>query len=132
MEIRTFWDGGDYSPLVKNSPILVKDAHICIVTHITKSELDTLFQTVNMTNGLGNRFLWLCARRTILVPNPRPMLVEALSDLQRRLWRLVIKAQKLREVPLTDAACALWSDVYHELSVERQGLVGVVTSRSEA
>lgn len=54
--VRTFWDGGDYSPLTKTNPVHVKGAHICILTHITKSELDALFSTVNMANGFGKAF----------------------------------------------------------------------------
>jgi hypothetical protein len=39
MGLRCFWDSGDYAPLTKNNPVRVKNAHICIITHITMQEL---------------------------------------------------------------------------------------------
>lgn len=39
MAIRSFWDSGDYLPLTKNNPTVVRGAHVCILTHITMQEL---------------------------------------------------------------------------------------------
>lgn len=72
MGIRSFWDSGDYAPLTKNNPIMVRGAHINILTHITMQELAVSLGDVQAFNGFGNRFLWICARRAKLVPLPSP------------------------------------------------------------
>ena len=132
MAIRTFWDGGDYSPLTKTNPMHVKGAHICLLSHITKAELDTSLSNVNMANGFGNRFLWICVRRSKLVSLPRPMPREEIADMQFRLWKLVAQAQKMGEVVLTRNAEQTWLSIYRELSVEVPGLTGAVVNRAEA
>ncbi len=132
MAIRTFWDGGDYSPLTKTNPMQVRGAHICLLSHITKAELDLSLSSVNMANGFGNRFLWICARRSKSVPLPRPMSLEEVASMQWRLWELVAQAQKRGEVGLTSAAAEAWRDVYKELSAETHGLTGAIVNRAEA
>jgi hypothetical protein len=132
MAIRTFWDDGDYAPLTKTNPMQVKGAHICLLSHITKTELDLSLTSVNMVNGFGNRILWICARRSKSVALPRPMPIEEIAGLQRRLWALVARAQNTGEMYLTSAAVAEWKRIYPELSAETPGLTGAVTSRAEA
>ncbi len=132
MAIRTFWDDGDYAPLTKTNPMQIKGAHICLLSHITKTELDLSLSSVNMANGFGNRFLWICARRSKSVPLPRPMSLEEVTAMQRRLWELVAQAQRVGEVRLTGAATEAWRDVYKELSAETHGLTGAIINRAEA
>jgi hypothetical protein len=132
MAIRIFWDGGDYAPLTKTKPMQVSGAQICIVTHITKAELNFLLSNVNMANGFGNRFLWVCARRSKFVALPRPMPLPEVTMLQRRLWRLVAEAQKTHEVCLTQEAMRTWAAIYPELSSETSGLYGAIVNRAEA
>jgi hypothetical protein len=132
MAIRTFWDGGEYSPLTKTNPMQVRGAHICLLSHITKTELDLSLSNVNMANGFGNRFLWICARRSKNVPLPRPMPLAEVADMQRRLWTLVAQAQQTGEVYLTHEAMQEWNAVYRELSAETPGLTGAVVNRAEA
>ena len=132
MAIRTFWDGGTYAPLTKSNQVKVTGAHLCIVSHITQSELTNLFSTVQMTNGFGNRFLWICAKRPKLVALPRPMPTEELGKLQLRLWELVKKAQDTGKVSLTPKSIKRWYEVYPTLTQESQGLFGAITARAEA
>ena len=87
MGIRCFWDSGDYAPLTKNNPIRVHGAHINILTHITMQELAVCLGDVQAFNGFGNRFLWICARRSKLVPLPPRMEECELARIQRELWR---------------------------------------------
>lgn len=112
MAIRTFWDGGEYSPLTKTNPMQVKGAHICLLSHITKTELDLSLSSVNMANGFGNRFLWICARRSKSVSLPRPMPHEEIAVMQWRLWQLVAQAQQTGEVYLTGEAMQEWNRIY--------------------
>ena len=132
MTIRVFWDGGTYSPLTKSNQVKVTGAHLCIVSHITQSELSNLLTTVQMSNGFGNRFLWICARRHKLVAFPRPMPKAELAPLQLRLWQLVKNAQNTGEVTMTSIGMQRWCEAYPELTKEHQGLFGAITARAEA
>jgi hypothetical protein len=132
MALRSFWDGGDYSPLTKTNPMQVRGAHICLLSHITKTELDLSLSSVNMVNGFGNRFLWICARRSKNVSLPRPMPHDDIAAMQHRLWELIAQAQKTGEVHLTREAAQEWKSVYNELSAETHGLTGAIVNRAEA
>ena len=132
MGIRCFWDSGDYSPLTKNNPVTVRGAHINILTHITMQELAVCLGEVQAVNGFGNRFLWICARRSKLVALPSRMPEAELAPLQRELWRLVAQAQKRGFMALNAKAQELWESIYPELSREHIGLAGSIINRAEA
>ncbi len=130
--IRCFWDSGDYAPLTKNNPVQVKGAHISIITHITMQELLVCLGEVQAVNGFGNRFLWICARRSKLVALPSRMPEKAVAPLQRELWRLVAQAQKRGAMTMTAPALDLWKNIYPDLSREHSGLAGCIVNRAEA
>jgi hypothetical protein len=132
MGLRCFWDSGDYAPLTKNNPVRVKNAHICIITHITMQELAVALADVQAFNGFGNRFLWICARRSKLVALPSRMPVDEFAPLQNELWRLIGHAQQCGLVAMTNSAKAQWESVYPELSKEHSGLAGCIINRAEA
>ena len=132
MGIRCFWDSGDYSPLTKSNPVTVKGAHINIVTHITMQELAVCLAEVQAFNGFGNRFLWICARRSKLVALPSPMPENELAPIQRELWRIIAKAQKSGAIGMTSQCLDYWKSIYPDLSREHTGLVGNIINRAEA
>lgn len=132
MGIRCFWDSGDYAPLTKNNPVVVKGAHISIITHITMQELAVALGDVQVVNGFGNRFLWICARRAKLVALPTRMAESEFAPMQRELWRLVSHAQKRGIMTMDAKARELWESVYPELSKEHTGLAGSIINRAEA
>ena len=128
MGIRCFWDSGDYSPLTKSNPVTVKGAHINIVTHITMQELAVCLAEVQAFNGFGNRFLWICARRSKFVALPSPMPENELAPIQRELWRIIAKAQKSGAIGMTSQCREYWKSIYPDLSREHTGLVGNIIS----
>lgn len=132
MGIRCFWDNGDYAPLTKNNPITVKGAHINIVTHITMQELAVCLGDVQVVNGFGNRFLWICARRSKLVAMPPRMPETELAQIQREIWRLVAQAQKRGAMTMAGNALEKWEGIYPEISKEHTGLAGSIINRGEA
>ncbi|SHN66473.1 DUF6371 domain-containing protein [Desulfovibrio litoralis] len=132
MGIRCFWDSGDYAPLTKNNPVLVRGAHISIITHITMQELTVALENVQAVNGFGNRFLWICARRAKLVALPSRMPEAKLAPIQRELWKLIATAQKRGVMSMTKKARELWACIYPELSKEHPGLSGGIINRAEA
>jgi hypothetical protein len=132
MGLRSFWDSGDYAPLTKNNPIRVKNAHICIITHITMQELAVALTDVQAFNGFGNRFLWICARRSKLIPLPSRMPAEKRRPLQNELWRLVAQAQKCGLATISAGARAQWEIISPEISKDHSGLAGSIINRAEA
>ena len=66
--IRSAWDHGNLRSMVKNNPYSASDAHISIVGHITREELQKSLLETNFFNGFANRFLWLCVQRSKVLP----------------------------------------------------------------
>ena len=129
--LRAFWDNGKVSSLTKNTPAKTTGAMVTVIGHITVDELRRYLTRTEMGNGLANRFLFACVRRSKELPFggdqvDTTRLVERIRDL---LYRLL-----LGDTPVSwDAGAArLWRQVYGELSRDRAGLVGSVTSRAEA
>lgn len=132
MALRSFWDTGDYSPLTKSMPLVARGAHVNIVSHITTQELAACLDAVQAMNGFGNRFLWICARRSKLVPLPERIADTKLAPIRRELWRVISLAQQRGVITLTKGAQELWEYIYPELSEEHSGITGSLVSRGEA
>ena len=67
--LRQAWDGGSLSTIVKNAPNRATDAHVSILGHITADELRERLDTSEVSNGFGNRFLWMAVKRSKLLPD---------------------------------------------------------------
>jgi hypothetical protein len=92
--LRQAWDTGDLRTLVsgrQKAPVHASNAHISLVAHITLEELQRLLTETEAANGFANRFLWVCIRRSQLLPRGgvyperlfekfRPPRVDATSD----------------------------------------------------
>lgn len=66
--VRQAWDGGKLRILTKNSPVEATGAHISIIGHITIDELVWELTATDEANGYANRFLFVCAERSKLLP----------------------------------------------------------------
>lgn len=130
--IRHAWDGLKLSTLTKNQSATATGAHISIIGHITRSELLTTLSQTQQLNGFANRFLWICARRSKLLPWGGDFDGVARTDIVSNLQRAIVHAQTERHVLPTSTARDIWEAVYPELSEGRAGLLGSVTSRAEA
>jgi hypothetical protein len=119
--IRQAWDRGDLGSLTKNSPVRATGAHISIVGHITTEELRRTLSTTEAANGFANRFLWVCVRRSKLLPDGGgPVDLAPLID---RLKAAIEIARTLGEIYRSNAARKLWHSVYPQLSAGKPGLV---------
>ena len=80
------WDTGDLNTLVSGrtrAPVTATGAHISVIAHITANELRRTLTEVEAANGFGNRFLWLCVRRSQLLPEGGDYPHKALAPLQQ-------------------------------------------------
>jgi hypothetical protein len=129
--IRQAWDTGDLGTLTKNNKSRATGAHVSIIGHVTRDELLATLADVEGSNGFANRFLWVAARRSKLLPlGGRPVRLGMLSS---DLADAVRHAKTVWEVGLTQDAVALWCDeLYPRLNDYGRGAVANALSRAAA
>jgi hypothetical protein len=130
--IRDAWDKSSLRTMTKNSPAVSTGCHISIIAHITRNELRRHLTETDMANGLANRFLWLCVRRSKCLPEGGELHRENFAPLVHRFKRATEFAKKCGELRRDDQARAVWAAVYNVLSAGNPGLLGATTSRGEA
>lgn len=133
--LRNAWDAyPELRTLTRHSPLKVTNPHISLIGHITSGELLRELTGNDATNGLGNRHLFLCARRSKLLPDggdemPAGAYAAVREDVRQALEFAHILTDPIRRDP---EAAALWREVYGDLTEGEPGLVGAMTSRAEA
>jgi uncharacterized protein DUF3987/bifunctional DNA primase/polymerase-like protein len=130
--IRQAWDTGNLQVKTRNNPNRATGAHVTIIGHITKDELKRNLDETETANGFANRFLWICVRRSRILPEGGALSDAELNPLVTRLHEAFIFARGISEMKRDMEARALWYQVYEELSEGHAGLLGAVTSRAEA
>lgn len=130
--IRQAWDSGNLSSMTKNSPARATGAHISAIGHITRDELRRYLEATETANGFANRFLWLCVRRSKLLPEGGQLHTVNFSDIERRLTTAIQHAKETDEMKRDASARELWISIYGELSEGKPGMLGAVTGRAEA
>jgi hypothetical protein len=139
--MRQAWDKDHLAVLTKTDPYEANGAHISIIAHITKTELERHISNVELFNGFANRFLWVCARRRKPKPFGGSLDDEQLKPLIERAREAVEYARSVEKRPvarekhslpfLDEAARDLWKEYYYdEFSKPVLGLVGGVTDRA--
>jgi hypothetical protein len=130
--VRQAWDTGRLAILTKTKAATATGAHISLVGHITRRELQAELTGTAAANGFANRFLWTCVRRSKLLPEGGAWASVDSSGFVRRLREAVDFARRQGEMRRDKAARQLWIEVYPQLSEGREGMAGALTSRSEA
>jgi len=130
--IRQAWDSGNLSTLTKNNPVNATDAHISIIGHITQDELKRYLSQIEVFNGLANRFLWICVKRSKVLPEGGRIHEMDLKPLTDKIRDAVEFAKSVDEIKRDAEARNIWEEVYYTLSEGEPGLIGAVLSRSEA
>jgi hypothetical protein len=130
--MRNAWDGRDLKTLTKNSQAKATAPHISIVGHITKDEMLRNLDSTEVANGLLNRFLIVCVKRSKALPEGGQIHEVEFQPLIERLARAYKFAKHAGEMRRDEGARVLWSNVYEELSEGKPGLLGAATARAEA
>ena len=131
--IRWAWDAqAVLQALTKNSPAKATGAHVSIIGHVTENELRRHLTETEAGNGFGNRFLWICVRRSKELPEGGAFHRVDIGHFVRRLGDVMSFCRTAGELRRDDEARSVWRDVYHELSAGRPGLLGAMTARAEA
>jgi hypothetical protein len=133
--LRQAWDDvGRLGNRTKIDNLKVPRSHVSVIGHITLEELRASLTATELANGFANRFLFVLARRSKLLPEggmvPERDLIY-LADLVRA--HLLEARQIRRRLRRTPDAAKVWEKLYRELAEDDPpGLLGAVTARAEA
>jgi hypothetical protein len=128
--LRQSWDSGSLRTAGKNLPAKATDAHISLIGHITPQELRDVTREVDKVNGLANRILWCCVRRSKMLPEGgRIESVDFGTEIEE-LKRVVEFASTEQEIVRDDQAKREWCRVYQELTADRPGTFGAICNRA--
>jgi hypothetical protein len=131
--LRDAWDGKTLRVLARSNKDCATGSHISIVANITADELKRLLTANDKANGMGNRFLWVCARRSKLLPHGGEHIPEqTMDELASRIRDAVGFGAVSREITWNGEARAAWARVYERLSAPASGLFGSMTARGDA
>jgi len=131
--VRDAWDTGRLSTITRASPLRVDGAHISVLGHVTVEELRRRLTATEVANGFANRFLFVCVRRTRLLPHGGSLPATERAGLSRRVAEAMTAARKIGRVVRTPDAEARWAVMYAEMAEDDPGgLVGHATARAEA
>ena len=130
--LRQAWDGNTLRFLTKNCPSRATGAHISLIGHITAPELRRYLTETETANGFGNRHLWICAKRSKLLPDGG-VIDAAEWEACRQDFAQALAFARIETVLRRDnEANEMWRSVYGELSEGKPGLAGAMLARGEA
>jgi hypothetical protein len=132
VRVREAWDSGQLRAMTKNSPAVATGAHISIIGHITRDELERCLTATDAANGFANRFLWICVRRSRVLPFGGQVHRVDFAPALRELAEAVAFARECGEMAWSDEARPRWAAAYTTLSEGKPGLLGAIVGRGEA
>lgn len=130
--LRNAWDGGKLQTMTKNNATQATEAHVSIIGHITRDELRKDLAETETANGFGNRFLWVCVKRSKELPDGGHIDWATMEPLVVRLREALSRAKDTELLKRDDTAREIWHAIYHDLSTGKPGLLGAMTGRAEA
>ena len=117
--LRDCWDGVSLKPATKSNRLYATDPHINMSAAITPSELHSLMQSRELTNGFANRFLMFWAERTRMVAFPRTTPQNDVVELAKRIHEVLMFCKSTEyahkdhlRVTLSDDAKRLYDKLY--------------------
>jgi hypothetical protein len=131
--VRQAWDGDRLAVRSRGKTTVADESHVCVVGHITIDELRAKLTDTDTANGFANRFLFVCVKRSKLLPTGGSLDDGDLAPLVRQFAERVKQAQRVGRMYRTNGAEALWADLYAEMGADEPGgLLGAVTARDSA
>lgn len=132
--LRAAWDGRPLALLTRSAPVRASAAHICLIGHITRSELATHLGGVQAMNGFLNRFVFIACRRQRLLPEGGYLDPLAGTGLEAILCDNLHTARRAGQLCFDEQARRDWREIYLELAVTDYDseLLGALLARAEA
>ena len=129
--LRMAFDSGDLRTLTRHSPQCATGAHVSLIGHSTTEELTRYLSATEQANGFGNRVLWICCRRSKVLPEGGSLDPAAMEPINRRLAQAVSVGHATDIMVRDGQAREIWYRVYEQLSEGRPGMVGALLGRAE-
>lgn len=129
--LRDSWDGVKLQTLTKINPITATDPMVSIIGHITDAELLKFMCATEIANGLGNRFMYVRAKKDKSLPDPEPLEPALKTRIQSELRARIHKAKSVGRMEFTRNAKTYWDEFYGSLNDKDLTVVGMLTSRQE-
>lgn len=118
--LRDAWDTNTLRIMTRNAPETATGSHIAVIAHVTPDELRSELSEISVSNGLANRFVWICSRRAQVLPDPASFMDDDLNWCVAATRGALVQARAMQRVQLDAAAMEIWKDgTYAELSGER-------------
>lgn len=130
--LRQAWDGDTLRVMTRGNRLVAEGAHISVLAHITTEELKAKLTGLEAANGFANRFLFVCARRSRLLPDGGNLDDSDLHWLADRLRPTLDKAKTTGVMRRTGAAEELWRHIYSQAAQDDPGgLLGGLVARAD-
>jgi hypothetical protein len=129
--LRDFFDRDQVSTLTRHNPVTATGALVSVIGHATVDELRARVGTIDISNGLINRFCHVCVRRSALLPFGDEVDPAITEELGLRTRRALDFAAAQGRIDLTPAARELWNEIYRAFA-DPPGLFGAATARDAA
>jgi hypothetical protein len=132
--MRQAWDGDRLAVRSRGAGLVSADgAHVGVVGHVTIEELRAKLTDTELANGFANRHLFVCAKRSKLLPSGGVIDESLISDLARKTAKALDSARDVGLMHRTPAAEELWSTLYYEMAEDEPGgLLEAVIARDAA
>jgi hypothetical protein len=127
--LRQAWESVALGGMTKTTPTKCACPHISLIGHITADELQRYLTATEIGNGLANRHLFVCVKRSKLLPDGGYPNQDSLAACGRQIAIAVESARRLSSVLRGDDAREVWHEIYPRLNEERPGLVGSLSAR---
>lgn len=135
--IRDAYDSKNLSTLSKNNSVKSTNPHISIIAHITIEELKQLLNSVDISNGFGNRFMFIYTKSDKILPEAPSIkdldLSDEITELSKAIhfWDEALKSPHSLRFKFTPEAQVLWNEKYtHFMKNPESGIVGTLLNRN--
>jgi hypothetical protein len=129
--IREAWDCPDIlRTMTKNVKSVASNPMISIIGHITPEELQDKLDRNSAANGYGNRFLYICVKRSKSLPHGGNLDPAEIDRLGQTTLVALTTARTIERVTMTWAARTQWEEMYPKLSERPKNLIGALTARA--
>jgi hypothetical protein len=130
--LRSAWDARPLALLTRTAPARASTPHLAVIGHITTAELVHHATSLEIANGLLNRFIFVACRRVRLLPeggHPDPL---AATDIPATLAARLAHTRNRGPMAFSPQARQAWPAIYAAMAECHPGLIGGLLARAEA
>jgi hypothetical protein len=128
--LRGFWDEGKAQNMTRKNPLKVRGAHVCHTADITLDEFAEKMPGLEIANGLLNRYLIVCSKRSKLLPFGGDLSDADLALVAGKLRDAIDEARTRKRLYMTPEARAIWAMWYGQ-APPLGGLLSAATARRD-